>query len=163
MGGFINLALLVWMMHRRMNAKERKHLIAWMTERYGPPLGEWSDLFFQNPKGRVFLLTPVFSRLPTQDLRVNALGLYLGRLDAGGIRLSIEGAQMVGSWAVKNVVELSADETRQWMNGEDLENKDGLEGPVLVRHGKDFYGSGRASGERLLNFVPKERRIKRQL
>ena len=37
--------------------------------------------------------------------------------------------------------------------------KTALSGYVLIRHGNDFIGSGKASDRKIFNYVPKARRI----
>ena len=45
------------------------------------------------------------------------------------------------------------------MAGEDveIESKKGL---VVLKHNGDFIGCGKSNGEKVFNYVPKERRIK---
>ncbi|HDM43602.1 MAG TPA: hypothetical protein ENG02_00205 [Candidatus Woesearchaeota archaeon] len=99
--------------------------------------------------------------------RIDSAGLYFGELTKWNLlRLSIEGSQLVGKSAKKNVVEFNAKQIKEWIKGEDVEvgSFDG-EGFALVKHESDFYGCGRVlkkNGKTLiLNFVPKARRIKK--
>ena len=74
--------------------------------------------------------------------------------------MSIEGSQLVGPHAKKNVVELDDAETMKWFKGEDLQKecKD-CEGFVLMKHDRDFIGTGKYANGKILNFVGKTRRI----
>src|SRR3989344_819831 len=76
------------------------------------------------------------------------------------IRMSIEGSQIVGPKAEKNVVELDEEETKKWFKGEDIEKEcSDCRGFVILKHGNDFLGSGKYSNKRILNYVSKTRRI----
>ena len=100
------------------------------------------------------------------ELRIDSVGLYFGELMKEGLlRLSIEGSQLVGRDAKKNVVDFDEEQIRKWINGQDVE----VEGVssrefVLIRHRGDFYGCGKVVEREgkvvVLNFVPKARRIK---
>jgi NOL1/NOP2/fmu family ribosome biogenesis protein len=86
--------------------------------------------------------------------------MYFCEIDRQGIRLSIEGSQIVGPKAVQNVVEISEEEAKRWLKGEDLEKecKD-CNGFVILKHNKDFLGNGKYKNGRILNYVGKARRI----
>ena len=84
-------------------------------------------------------------------------------IDGKGIRLSIEGSQIVGLKAAKNVVDLDEEETKRWFKGEDLEKecKD-CSGFVVLRHKNDFLGTGKYTNGKILNYVSKTRRVNLQ-
>ena len=46
------------------------------------------------------------------------------------------------------------------MKGNELNIKSNLKGFVVIRYKDDFLGCGKASAEKITNFVPKERRLK---
>ncbi len=84
-------------------------------------------------------------------------GVYFGKLEKDGIRLSIEGCYLLGREIRKNVIEVSRDEAIKWLKGEDLEIP--YRGYVVLKWGKYFLGCGKGDGKKIRNFVPKERRI----
>ena len=45
------------------------------------------------------------------------------------------------------------------MSGMDIEKETSAGGFALLRHGSDFLGSGRIKEGKILNFVPKARRM----
>jgi len=91
-------------------------------------------------------------------LRINSLGLYFGKIEKDGLRLSIEGSQLIGNKSKKNVIKLDDNQVKEWMAGEVLEIKD-YKGFVIIKHKNDFLGCGKAKEDRILNFVPKTRRL----
>jgi NOL1/NOP2/fmu family ribosome biogenesis protein len=75
------------------------------------------------------------------------------------LRLSIEGSQIIGKVAKRNVLELDDDLAKKWMSGEDFEIKTELNGFVIIKNRVDFLGCGRVAKGKLFNYVPKERRV----
>ncbi len=91
-------------------------------------------------------------------------GVYFGRIESDGIRLSIEGSFLVGPKAAKNVVELDDERARHYLAGEGVELGDkGLHGWVIVRWRNYFLGSAKAKEGRLINYVPGDRRLRSDL
>ncbi len=119
------------------------------------------DYFFEQRDEKVFLLNKESQELNQDGMRINNQGLYFGRLTHGELKLSIEGSQMVGPKATKNVLELTDDEVRMWLQGLDLDNKGQEKRFVIIKHKNDYFGCGREIEGRLLNLVPKARRIRR--
>ena len=143
-----------------LNNSEMKRIRSLIEKQWGgcPDLD-----YYMTIKGgeRVFLVGKESAKFDTKGLRVNSQGLYFGRLSHGEFKLSIEGSQIVGPVANKNVLELQEQEFQQWIRGLDLEVPGSEKRFVLIKHKDDFFGCARQAGGRLLNLVPKDRRIKR--
>ena len=90
------------------------------------------------------------------------LGLYIGKIESGEIRLSIEGSQLIGPTAKKNVLEITEKQVRNWLRGQNLETNSKQKAFVILKHKKDFLGSGKMKKGKVINSVPKIRRIKSQ-
>jgi len=86
-----------------------------------------------------------------------ASGVYFGKLERQGFRLSVEGCYLVGRSAKRGVVEVSREQAERWMRGESIPCSG--EGYVILRWGGYFLGCGRVKDGRVLNYLPKERRI----
>lgn len=92
---------------------------------------------------------------------VLSVGVYFATLMPDGIRLSVEGSQMVGESARKNVVEIDSTLAERWIKGENIPIPPDFEGYVIVKDKSrnDFLGCGLAKKGTLINFFPKARRI----
>jgi len=92
---------------------------------------------------------------------VLSVGVYFATLMPDGIRLSVEGSQMVGESAKKNVVEIDGTLAERWIKGENIPIPPDFEGYVIVKDKSrnDFIGCGLAKKGTLINFFPKARRI----
>ncbi len=93
--------------------------------------------------------------------RIEIIGLYLFREENGGLRLGLDGAHMLKGKINKNVIEIPESEIENWMKGQDLEIKDDRKGIFIIKSGDDFFGSGILKDGKLINFIPRERRIRR--
>ena len=142
-----------------LNSREIKEICRLIEKQWGAKI-KLDYGFLRNNKNRIFIINKNISKIDTSKLRLNSVGMYFYEDDRAGIRLSIEGSQIVGPKAVKNIVEINDDETRKWFRGEDLEKEcRGCSGFVILRNKNDFLGSGKYSNGRILNYVGKSRRI----
>jgi len=141
-----------------LNSKETKEILKLIEEQWGAKL-KLDHAFLKNNKNRVFIVNKDISKIDYSKLRINSTGLYFCEIDKIGIRLSIEGSQIVGPKATKNIADISDDQVKKWFKGEDLEVKGKYSGFILIKHNKDFLGSGKIKENKILNFVPKIRRL----
>jgi len=142
-----------------LNNKEIKEVLKLIENQWGAKIRLDYGLL-KNNKNRIFIISKSISKIDTSKLRLNSIGMYFCEIDKQGIRLSIEGTQIVGPKAVKNIVELSEEEAKRWLKGENLEKEcKECGGFIILRHNKDFLGNGKYAHSRILNYVGKARRI----
>tara|TARA_Y100000031_G_C8128663_1_gene341795 strand:- start:20 stop:484 length:465 start_codon:yes stop_codon:yes gene_type:complete len=143
-----------------LNSKEIKKIHKVLEEQFGYTK-KISLAFYRNNQGKIFLMTKDIGQLPLEEYRIDCLGFYLGTETPDGIRLTIEGCQLLGKDATKNVLDITEKDMHSfWLKGEDLEVETELHGFVIVRCGKDFLGSGKVLKDgRVINYVPKSRRL----
>ena len=60
----------------------------------------------------------------------------------------------------KNIFDLNDEQAEQWMKGQELNIESGKKGFVVMKYREDFLGTGKASAEKISNFIPKARRLK---
>ena len=144
-----------------MNSKEKKNLFLLLQKQWGDKIkpNKFNYVFLINEKGRIYISNKEVFELDFSRLRVDSFGMYFGELLDKTIRLSIEGSQIIGPFAEKNVAELDDKQVRDWLRGTDIEAEN-LDGFVILKHGKDFVGSGKFVNGKILNFVPKIRRVR---
>ncbi|MBN2368380.1 hypothetical protein JXC34_05160 [Candidatus Woesearchaeota archaeon] len=142
---------------RILNSREKKDISKLISEQFGCKF-KFDYEVFMNEKNKIFLMSRDISKINPEELRINSLGLYFGEVSNGELRLSIEGSQILGKAAKKNVLELSDENADRWMAGEDFEVDTKLKGFVVIKNKDDFLGCGRIVTKKLLNYVPKERR-----
>jgi len=91
---------------------------------------------------------------------IEGIGLYFAKEQMDGIRLSIEGSQILSNQITKNIFELDEKQAEQWMLGQELNIKTDKKGFFVMKFKDDFLGTGKVSENRITNFVPKQRRLK---
>jgi len=142
-----------------LNSKEIKEIMKLIENQWNAKL-KLNHAFLKNNKNRIFIVNKEISKIDLSKLRINSIGMYFCEIDKLGIRLSIEGSQIVGPLASKNVAEISEEQEKQWLKGEDLEFKGNYSGFLIIKHNNDFLGSGKYTLDgRILNYVSKSRRI----
>jgi len=92
--------------------------------------------------------------------RVEGVGLYFAKEMPDGIRLSIEGTQLLKDQINKNIFELNEKQSEEWMLGQEIPVQIKEKGFMIMKFKDDFLGTGKASEGRITNFVPKPRRLK---
>ncbi len=144
---------------RILNSKEKKEINERLMQQWGAELDK-SFVFLLSNKEKLYIANADISMIDFSKVRVDTIGLYVCTVDDKSIRLSIEGSQLIGPKATKNVVDIDDDELDDWFGGRDIERTvKECSGPVIVRHNADFVGCGKMTAKGILNFVPKTRRI----
>jgi NOL1/NOP2/fmu family ribosome biogenesis protein len=100
-------------------------------------------------------------------LRVEVLGLYLFHDYEDGIRLSFDAINAFSKQITKNIIDLNDKQASEILKGKDLlfsveekeQFKNEPKGFKILRYKGEFIGSGKISNERLISFMPKERRF----
>lgn len=155
----INLIRLTFLMIKFLNSKEIKKILNWLKEKYEIKDLELDYVFLENKKEKIFLISKKLRDLDFKNLRINSIGLYFAKREKNGFRLSIEGSQLIGKVAKKNVVEIDEEKLRQWVRGNDLDMKIDSNDYVIIKNNNDFYGVGKYKNNKILNFTPKNRRV----
>ena len=151
------------MHYKILTSREKKRVLQRIEQQWGCKTGQIEDfVFLLTGKMDLYLATREIFDIGLKKLRVNSMGLYFAELRENAPRLSIEGSQIIGPFAKKNIIELEQKEAILWLKGNDLEGKEGnLSDYIIVRCGDDFIGCGKYKPEekRVLNFIPKSRRL----
>lgn len=139
------------------NSKRKKEFYQVLNEQFGFE-SKFEYEIYEGKDEKIYLINRETAEFDISKLNVNTMGLYVGKWKHG-FRCSIEGAQLIGPLATKNVFEISDGLLKLWIRGHDTEVESELEGFVLIRNGDDFYGCGKIKDGKLYNYVPKIRRL----
>ena len=141
-----------------LNKKEIKAILELIKNQWGAS-ADMTYAFLKTDKGKIYVVNSDISRLELGKLRINSIGLYFAEIRDGGIRLSIEGSQIIGPKSKKSVLELNDNEAKEWMRGNDLEMKGDFSGFLIIKHKEDFLGCGKYANGKILNYIGKARRV----
>jgi NOL1/NOP2/fmu family ribosome biogenesis protein len=146
------------------DSKRKKQLLARLTEQFG--VSEIPGFLFETGKEKVRVFTGNLTIDELYDVgdcaRVEYMGLYLFKPEEWAVRVGFDAALLLKEQVHTGVVDLTDEQAKLWMQGEHLPIVVS-KGMYVMRHGEDVFGCGVSDGEKLINFVPKERRSKRIL
>lgn len=145
-----------------LKGKEKKEILEKLEEQFG--IKKIEGTIFMRGKERIFLFQGSLSEEKIRELEeisfVERVGVYLGKIEEYGIRLSIEGSQILKNEITKNIVKLNKNEMEKWMMGHEVEKENLSTGFVIIEYEGEMLGTGKASKEKITNFIPKSRRLK---
>lgn len=147
-----------------LNEKEKKAVENKLYEQFGIP--EISGKIIMRGKGKMFLFSGNFNENQIKKLEkitiIERIGAYFAKMDehSDSLRLSIEGTQAMKQRIKKNIFEINDIQTSEWMKGRELRIRTGKKGFLILKYKNDFLGTGKASEEKIGNFIPKSRRLK---
>ena len=144
------------MEYKILDKKQVKQLLARLEKQFNTKL-KLDYIFLKNNKGKIFIINKNFSKLDINKLRLNNVGLYFAKEEKGGLRLSIEGSLLLKN--SKNVLELNEKQMFEYMQGLELNLKE-KDGNYILKHKDVFLGSSKIKNNKLLNYIPKSRRIR---
>jgi NOL1/NOP2/fmu family ribosome biogenesis protein len=144
-----------------LTSTDKKRILEQLNEQYG--ISELPYLIIQFGKEKLRLYTGNLSKEELYHLdneaRIETIGLYFAKFENEGIRLTIDGTQILKHQITKNILELDDKKADEWLRGNDLDIKE-ERGWKVLKHKNELLGCGKSTGERITNFMPKERRIK---
>ena len=116
-------------------------------------------VFVSSGKGKIWIINKNINKIETSKLNIERYGTYVMFSDKYGIRFTIEGSQIFGKFAKKNVFEIGKKQVQNWIRGFDLEIKTETNRYVIIKCGNDYLGCGKGAIDRIQNYIPKSRRI----
>jgi NOL1/NOP2/fmu family ribosome biogenesis protein len=140
-----------------MNTKDRKGLEQAVLSQFG--VEELPDQeYVVSNKDKVYMVSKGLRVTKWDSLRIDRVGVYIGKWYADGFRPSVEGANMLGPRATQNVVELGKQGLMGWFKGRDVDTMYDDSRFVIVKYGEDWLGGAKMQEGTLLNGVSKARK-----
>ena len=146
-----------------LSKQERQKLLEELEKKFG--ISGINYLFLKTGKEKIRAFSGSLSREELSALaravNIELIGLYFAKQQGNNneIRLSHDAVSLLRDKIIRNIIELTKDEAEKWLKGQDIEKK-AEKGIFVLKHEDDLIGTGKSSGEKIINFVPKERRIK---
>jgi len=145
-----------------LNESEKRKIEKELEEQFG--IRNIPGLILRRGEERLFLFSGSFDKKEIKNLEkivpVERIGVYFAKLMDGKVKLSIEGTHALKNQIKKNIFELEENQVENWMKGQELLVKTGKRGFLVMKYKNDFLGTGKASEEKIGNFIPKSRRLK---
>jgi NOL1/NOP2/fmu family ribosome biogenesis protein len=144
-----------------LNLKDKKELLERLEKQYGITSLPGDILKFGEDKYKLFSGKISSDKLLILDkeLRIENAGLYFAKNEPDGIRLTLDGLQILKDQITKNILDLNDNDAKEWLKGNEIYIK-AEKGFKVLKNNSELIGCGKATGEKIANFMPKERRVK---
>jgi len=144
-----------------IRSSQKRKILKQLNEQFGITNLPYLLLRFGKEKLRAYSGNLSVEELNKLDstLRIENIGLYFAKQQIDGLRLTLDGTQLLKNQITKNILNLDDKQADDWLKGNDLQIKSDKEFKILS-HNNEFLGCGKSTGERITNSIPKERRIK---
>lgn len=144
-----------------LKSTHKKKILKQLKEQFG--IKKLPYLLIKFGKEKIKLYSGSLSKqelhLLNKNLRIENIGLYSIKQEKDSLRLTLDGIQILKSQINKNILEINDKQAEEWLRGDDLliQTKKNF---VVLKNQNEFLGCGKSTGEKITNFVPKERRVK---
>jgi NOL1/NOP2/fmu family ribosome biogenesis protein len=150
--------------HKFIKTPEKRRIIEELNEKFG--ISELPYLLIESGKEKMRAFSGSLSKEEilqiSQLARIEGVGIYFMKKEVDGLRLSFDATQILSNQITKNILEIGKEQLEKWIRGHDLEIKTNP-GVYAIKYEDYFLGCGKSNGEKIFNYVPKERRIKKPL
>ncbi len=145
---------------KRIKSSLLKRLRTTIKDIYGFDLPkDW--VFYTRNNKKIWLTNQDVDNLEKKNLNIETIGIYFCYIDENTLRLSPEGAQLVGEKATKNVLDISLEDANKIIRGFDIEVKNNLDATyVILRSPLGIIGVGKNHKTKILCQIRKNRRIR---
>ncbi len=143
-----------------LNKKEKHEIVNKLKNQFG--IKQIPGTLIQFGHEKIFLFTGNLKLLEKlQEIsRVEGAGNYIAKEQMNKIRLTIEGTHLLKNQITKNIFELDKQQVEKWMYGNELNIQTNKKDFLIMKYKDDFLGCGKASENKVTNFIPKNRRLK---
>jgi NOL1/NOP2/fmu family ribosome biogenesis protein len=146
-----------------LTKKEIEEIEEIVKRNYGVEVNLKKILVLEGKEKKIRISNKNVLKLNLEKLGIDSIGLYFGKIKRNKkIHLSVEGSQMIGKNAVKNIVCLSKKNTEKFLKGENVKPQEEINCEyynfVIVKFKKNILGSSLLVEEKLKNLLPKSRR-----
>jgi len=146
----------------KSNVKRR--IIKELEDIYG--IDKLSYLFLESGKKKLRAFSGHLSKEEILQLsgltNIELIGLYMISTKDNTPRINFDALSLIREKITKSTIEINKQQLEAWLRGHDLEIKV-RKGVVVLKFKEDLVGVGKSTGERIFNYLPKERKLKTPL
>ena len=143
-----------------IRASEKKNILKQLDEQFG--ISKLPFLLIESGKEKVRAFSGSLSKDEILNLRsflnIESIGLYLIAKESP-IRLSFDAPHLLKEQIRNNIIVIDEKQLNKWLHGFDLDIKK-PSGSYIISFNNDFVGLGKSNSEKILNHIPKDRRLK---
>ena len=144
---------------------KREEILKKLNEQYG--ITKIPGMILTKNSEKIFLFQGSLDEKKIKEIEklvpIERIGVYLGKLTENEkIRLSLEGSQILKNQINKNIFEMTKSQLDEWIKGNEIlvKNPENFRDFLIMKYQDDFFGTGKASENKITTFMPKSRRLK---
>jgi NOL1/NOP2/fmu family ribosome biogenesis protein len=144
---------------------KREEILRKLNEQYG--ITKIPGMLLTKNSEKIFLFQGSLDEKKIKEIEktipIERIGVYLGKIaENERIRLSLEGSQILKNQINKNIFEMTKSQLDEWIKGNEIlvKNSENFRDFLIMKYQDDFFGTGKASENKITNFIPKSRRLK---
>ena len=145
-----------------LNSNEKREIEKKLNETFG--IKNIPGIIIRKGQERLFLFLGDLEEEKIKRMEgripIERIGIYFAKQINDEIKLSIEGIELLKDQITKNIFKLTEEQAEQGMHGQELLIATGKRGYLAMKCNNDFLGCGKASAEKIGNYIPKSRRLK---
>ncbi len=145
---------------RFIKSSEKKRILSQLNEQFG--IEKLPYLLIESGKEKIRAFSGSLSKEEILQIsrltNIEQIGIYLLKKEDTP-RLSMDATHLLKSQIIKNIIEITEPQLNDWLHGRDL-SIPSQKGDVMIKYKEDLIGFGRSNGQKLFNYMPKDRRLK---
>lgn len=144
-----------------IKSSEKKRIIEELNEKFG--IHNLPYLLIESGKEKIRGYSGHLSKEEILQIgkitNIELIGLYMIKKEQD-LRLTIDAIHLLQDQITKSIIELNDEQLHDWLRGHDIPMQS-EKGSFIIKHNSDFIGFGRSNGQKLFNYIPKDRRLKK--
>lgn len=146
---------------RFIKTNEKNKILAELNHYYG--ISELPYLLIESGKKKIRAFSGNLSKEEIKMLvkitNVEVIGMYIISKKDVESRINFDALSLLKNQITKNILQIDEKQLNLWLCGRNLEISS-AKGPIVLKYEDDFVGCGKSNGEKIFNYVPKERKLK---
>lgn len=148
---------------RFIKSREKKKITQYLQNQFG--ITNLPYLLIESGKERIRAFSGHLSKEEILYLNkltnIELVGIYFIKKESQEeMRLTLDATHLLKDQITKNIIELTESQMLDWLRGHDLHIQY-EKGSFIIKYPPYLIGYGKSIGNKILNFIPKNRRLKR--
>jgi NOL1/NOP2/fmu family ribosome biogenesis protein len=147
---------------RAIEGKDKEKILEQLNREFG--ITKIPGILLMRGSERIFLYQGNLTMEEISNMEktfvIERIGVYFAKEQNGEVRLSLEGVHLIKDQITKGIFELDEKQADEWMHGSELNLETGKKGFLIMKYQDYFLGTGKASLQKISNYIPKNRRLK---
>jgi len=146
-----------------IKSSEKKKIVEQLNKQFG--IENLNYMLIETGKEKIRAFSGSLSKEEIFELakiaNIEIIGLYsVNKERADDLRITLDALHLLKDQITNNIIEINSDQFHKWIRGHDLDIAT-QKGAVIIKYQSDFVGCGKSNGEKIFNYLPKDRRLRK--